>query len=216
MQYDDSPVDAYVVDMGINNLLSLVSALEDTQALKSLTVITANDVERIGKVDRSSVIVLPGNGNFGEASLLLAQSGLSDQLRAWALQGGGLIGICLGMQLLFDESDESPGSAGLGLIPGRCRMLDREGATVPNMGWSGLKWRSPRLPSELSDLGRDVFFNHSFRVETADPYILAWGENGREVFPAIVRSERVIGMQFHPEKSAEAGINLLRHFLWRS
>ena len=173
-------------DYGTGNLHSLAKAL----AARGAKV-------RIGStLDDADALVLPGVGAFGAAARRLAPCRGSIRDAA----GGGLpvLGICLGMQLLADSSEEGPG-IGLGLIPGRVRRL--RARRVPHMGWNRVG-------------ARDFYFANSYVVEPEDPGdVVEWAEHEEDRFPAIVRRGGVLGVQFHPEKSAAAGLDLIDRFL---
>lgn len=189
-------------DYGTGNLHSLGKALERQGA----TVRIDSDV---GDAD---ALVLPGVGAFGAAADRLAPH--ADTIRAAARDGLPILGICLGMQLLLDSSDEGPGE-GLGLIPGRVRQL--RARRVPHMGWNAVE---PERPDPLfgdgggGGEGERFYFANSFVAEPADPaHVAAWTEHEGERFVAGVRNGPVVGAQFHPEKSGEAGLVLLGRFL---
>jgi glutamine amidotransferase len=186
-----------IFDYGAGNLFSLRSAL----AAPGVEVVTEADPVLCLATD---VLVLPGVGAFAHASERLA-AGREAMQRAIV---GGLptVGICLGMQLLFDESEEGSG-AGLGVIPGRVTRLDA--ARLPHIGWNTIEITAqPGIGTPLLDT---AYFANSFAGRPIDTsYVSAWSTHDADRFPAIVRRYRAIGMQFHPEKSAVAGIRFLR------
>jgi len=189
-----------IFDYGAGNLHSLAKAL----AGPGLDVRLEMDPRRAVATD---VLVLPGVGAFGQAAERLApgRETVRDAVR------GGLptIGICLGMQLLFDGSEESSGS-GLGVIPGRVTRLRAN--RVPQIGWNSIDEADDRLfhRAPLST----AYFANSFVCRPDDPEApIAWSTHEGDRFPAAVRAGRVVGMQFHPEKSSAAGVRLLRAFL---
>ena len=143
-------------------------------------------------------ILLPGVGAHGAAMRRLAAAGLADALRNEAAGGRPIIGICLGLQLLFEGSEESAGKPGLGVLAGRVRRLRAGSLPLPHLGWCPV---GPRA--------RAYYFAHSYRVEPSDPSLVIataeWGER----FPAAVASGTVVGFQFHPERSGDAGLDLL-------
>lgn len=204
-----------LVDYGIGNLRSLQKAFEAA----GVPVIRTGDPAAVAAADR---LVLPGVGAFGACAGELRRRGLADAVRQRVMAGVPLLGVCVGMQLLFETSDERPGAdghphAGLGLLPGRVvRFADGVAGTdgarlkVPHMGWNRLVARSahPVLPPDAPH----VYFVHSYHAVAADPAdVLAVAQYGVEV-PAIVGRGNVVGVQFHPEKSQGAGLDLLRRF----
>jgi glutamine amidotransferase len=198
-----------VFDYGAGNLHSLVKALA---AAPHVDVRVAADPSRAVETD---VLVLPGVGAFGAAAARLAAGGGEGRERMREAVRGGLplLGICLGMQLLFDESEEGGGpGAGLGVIPGRVTRL--RARRVPQIGWNELEdARDPLL--EAAPL-RMAYFANGYACRPAhDECVAAWSEHEGDRFPAMVRGGggRVVGVQFHPEKSSAPGVELLRAFL---
>ena len=134
--------------------------------------------------------------------------------RDWAQAGRPLLGICLGMQLLFESSTENEGATGLGLLAGEVTALDAPGLKVPHMGWEPVRWERPsRLASER-DRGAETpfYFVHSFAARPADPEVVVGTAEWGERFAAVVERDSVFGAQFHPEKSSSAGLELLAGF----
>lgn len=185
-------------DYGTGNLHSLRKALE----LQGVRV-------RVGDaVDGADAVVLPGVGAFGAAATRLAPH--ADALRRATAGGLPVLGICLGMQLLLDTSEEGPGG-GLSLIPGRVTRL--RAARVPHMGWNEVRARGAG-PLFAGIDGRRFYFANSFAAEPLDERDVAAGvEHEGVTFPAALRRGTVAGVQFHPEKSGPAGLRLLRNFL---
>jgi glutamine amidotransferase len=209
-------VDVAILDYGSGNLHSLAKALQRVGASPRVVAEPAAAVS-------AQALVLPGVGAFGDAAARL-RPGLATLRRALA---GGLpcLGICLGMQLLFAASDEGEGE-GLAVLPGRVRRL--RGPRLPHMGWNDVEPArpDPLLPdsllpdplppdSLLPDLAPlTAYFAHSYAAEPADrAQVLAWTTFGEERFPSAVRCGAVVGVQFHPEKSAEPGLALLGRFV---
>lgn len=163
------------------------------------------------KFDGISRLILPGVGAFPRAMENLEKYRLLDKITAHASAGKPILGICLGMQLLFESSEEFGHSKGLGLIPGSIIKINTE-MVLPHMGWNNLKisQKIPLLEGIAQD--SDVYFVHSFRAETEDKYIGASAEYG-ETIPAVVFRENIMGTQFHPEKSLKWGEKIMTNFL---
>ena len=194
-----------VVDYGIGNLRSAEKALQHLGADARLT---PDEAEIAG----AAAVVLPGVGNFGACMRALRASGLEAVARAAATDGRPFLGICVGMQMLFDGSDESPGEAGLGVVGGRITRLP---ATVrlPQMGWNTLDARpGSKLLAGLPDPAW-CYFVHSYAPEPADEAdVAAWCDYGRRFAAAIERGP-LWATQFHPEKSSAVGLALLANFV---
>ncbi len=196
-----------VLNYHMSNLRSATKALE----LLGADVRVAQTPEQAHGADG---IVLPGVGHFGPAMERIRGQGLDEVARGAAGEGVPLLGICLGLQLLFDSSEESPGVAGLGLIPGEVRRLvtDRK---LPQIGWNRVTWRadSVLVPPEPDASASTYYFVHSYSVVPTDPnHVLGTVRYGGE-FVAAAHAGHVVGVQFHPEKSSRAGLALLRRWL---
>lgn len=196
-----------IVDYGVGNLFSLARSFA---AIGVEVEITA-DPEKLRSADK---ILLPGVGAFGDAADKLRATGLDKVVIEQANAGKPLMGICLGMQLLFDEGLEYGCHKGLGLIPGRVISISEvipQGLKIPHMGWNGLDFQkeSPLL-SKIKD-GDCVYFVHSFCAVDCDDAVIATAEYGAPV-TAAVQKGNVFGCQFHPEKSGTVGLNILRAF----
>lgn len=196
-----------IIDYDAGNLRSVEKAL---QALGEETVIT-RDREEILSADR---VILPGVGAFGDAMEKLHQYGLVEVIRQVVKNGTPFLGICLGLQLLFEESEESQGVLGLGILKGKIRRIpDTPGLKIPHMGWNSLILRpGTRL---FSGLGEEpyVYFVHSYYLEAADPEIVAASADYGVVIHAAVESGNVFACQFHPEKSSDTGLQILKNFI---
>ena len=159
-------------------------------------------------------VILPGVGAFGDCMAHLEAHGFADAVRGWIGEGRPFLGICVGMQALFDESEESPGVRGLGVLPGVVRRfaLGPEWK-VPQMGWNRVAWQRPDCPLFAGVPDRSHFyFVHSFYPDPADPSVVAGRtEYGVEYASAVWR-DRLLAVQFHPEKSQAAGLQMLRNF----
>jgi glutamine amidotransferase len=190
---------ATLFDYGAGNLHSLAKALVAAGARVEVTT-------DAGALARAGLVVLPGVGAFGAAVARLSAARAS--LAAALAAGTPCLGICLGMQLLFDGSDEGPGP-GLGLLTGRVTRL--AAPRVPHLGWNTLTGDEPLLARARLDT---AYHAHSFACRPRDPGVVtAWCTHGTDRFPAVVRTARTVGVQFHPEKSSAPGIAFLRAFL---
>ncbi|MBI2684641.1 MAG: imidazole glycerol phosphate synthase subunit HisH [Actinobacteria bacterium] len=200
-----------VLDYGMSNLHSACKALEFVGAEVTVT----ESVVPLGGID---AVVLPGVGHFGEAARRIRTQGLDTLVRDAVAAERPLLGICLGMQLLFDSSEEAPGAAGLSIIPGVVRRLETR-AKLPNIGWRAVEW------SGVSDIAqaqatRDgvadaYYFVHTYGCEPLDPAAVVGTAEHGVTFCAAVNRGSVDGVQFHPEKSSRAGIALLGRWLAR-
>ncbi len=205
-----------VIDYGMGNLLSVRRGLEHCGAKVTLTA----DPEQILAAKR---VVLPGVGAFGNAMQALERLGLVAVIRELARRQTPLLGICLGMQLLLDESEEFGNTAGLGLIPGRVIAVPATTATgqsqkIPHVGWNALvssqgrkDWQATVLQEVKS--GEAVYFVHSFMASPNDAaHRIADCIYGGKPISAVIARYNVIGCQFHPEKSGEVGLKILKRF----
>ena len=202
-----------VVDYGVNNLRSVVRALDASGHVATLTA----DPETVRCADH---LLVPGVGNFGQASRNLDTTGLGAAIREVAGSGRPVMGICLGLQLFFSASEEAPDARGLGLLPGRVARFTT-GLPVPHVGWARVELtgagRTHAMLSHLDGAEAPYFYHvHSYHPDAVpEDAVLATGEYDHR-FPTIVGRENVIGAQFHPEKSQRAGIDLLDAFTrWR-
>lgn len=196
-----------IVDYGVGNLFSLRSSFA---ALGAEATVTADASE----LRRAEKIILPGVGAFGDAADKLRASGLDRPLQDEAASGKPLLGICLGMQLLFDTGFEYGEHAGLGLIPGEVRAIAEAvppGLKIPHIGWNALRFRKPTPLFKYVAEGDCVYFVHSFAARGCDDYVTAETEYGVWLTAAVERGN-VFGCQFHPEKSGSVGLDILRAF----
>jgi glutamine amidotransferase len=201
------PVRVTVLDYRMSNLRSAVKALERLGAAATV----ARAADEVGEPD---ALLLPGVGHFGEAARRIVASGLDAPVRAAVADGTPLLGICLGMQLLFSSSEEDPGARGLGVLPGSVRRL-RTREKVPHIGWSEVTWRegAPLAPAGGGAHERTYYFVHSYACVPEDPAdVMGTADHGVE-FAAAAGRGSVAGVQFHPEKSSDAGIGLLGRWL---
>lgn len=199
-----------IIDYGMGNLFSVSKALERL----NVPYFISGDSHKLMKADG---LILPGVGSFKEAMELLNRFGLAEMMKEYVQNGKPLLGICLGMQLLFQESEENGMTEGLKILPGTVKRFSGITASderykVPHMGWNCLKFlqSSPIFQDIKEDY---VYFVHSYYVETSNKdVILAESTYQGEQVPAIVGKGNVFGMQFHPEKSGKLGMALLHNF----
>ena len=193
-----------IIDYGAGNLHSVKNALD---FLGADSVITGN-TEEILNADK---VILPGVGAFGEAMSALTSSGLDAVVKQIVQNGTPLLGICLGLQLMFEESEESPGVKGLGLFKGKCVKIPEHGLKIPHMGWNSIE-----LAKNSKILKEDniyVYFVHSYYLNTPDEEIVsAYTQYGEKLGIAVER-DNVFATQFHPEKSGDAGMTILSNFI---
>ena len=199
-----------IIDYGVGNLFSLRSSLRAIGAQAEI----AGDAETLRRADG---LILPGVGAFADAAALLRRDGLDQTGIALAREGRPLLGICLGMQLLFDRSLEYGDHPGLGLIPGTVapiRDVIPAGYKVPHIGWNALHFPKDRPVSPLFRHIREgdcVYFVHSYYGADCQADTIATAEYGPELTAAVGR-DNVLGVQFHPEKSGRVGLDILRAF----
>jgi imidazole glycerol-phosphate synthase subunit HisH len=193
-----------VVDYGIGNLGSVLKAFRYVGTPAVLT----DDPAVLRQAD---ALVLPGDGAFGATMDEIGRRGLVAPLRAAAAEGRTVLGICIGMQVLFEESEEHGFHRGLGLLPGRVRHLDVP-LPVPHMGWNRLHFRRSHPLLEGLESGCHVYFVHSYFCDAPADVVLAGTDYGRDV-PAIVGRGNVLGVQFHPEKSQAVGLRMVANFV---
>lgn len=196
-----------VIDYGVGNLFSLCSSLEYIGADATVT----GDPDEIRRADK---IILPGVGAFEEAIAMLRESGLADVICEQARAGKDIMGICLGMQLLFDRSFEYGEHEGLGLIRGSVVSMEGripEGLKIPHIGWNELHFDKDHKLFKYLNKGDCVYFVHSYFASDCNDAVIATAEYGIELTAAVAR-DNVMGCQFHPEKSGEAGLKILKAF----
>lgn len=196
-----------IVDYGMGNIRSVLNALREVQAEGEL-VSDPRDISRRGK------LILPGVGAFGAAMENLRRTGIDRSLEEARSAGALILGICLGMQLLLGSSEEGGKHTGLGWIKGRVlRFPDRAELRVPHMGWNELRFRREHALTRGVADGSDVYFLHSYYCSCEEPGdVLATATHGVE-FAAMLARDNLMGIQFHPEKSQQPGIAMLRNFV---
>lgn len=194
-----------LVDYGSGNLRSVGKALEAAGATVPF-IRTADELKTL------DAVVVPGVGSFGDCASNLRSTGLWEPLKAWVRAGRPYLGICLGYQLLFESSEESPGVEGLGVLPGRVVRFPSGALKVPHMGWNTLENTRGPLYGNLGE-APSFYFVHSFYPVPADPALVSASCGYGELFAASVSLGALHAVQFHPEKSQATGLSLLRNFL---
>ena len=194
-----------IVDYEAGNLRSVQKAVEH---LGQQAVVTSSPAE-IESADR---IIFPGVGAFGNAMESLARLGLVVPLQDAIARHKLFLGICLGMQLLFQESEESPGVNGLAVLPGRVKRFPRH-LKVPHLGWNELRQRGACALWSGIEENSSFYFAHSYYVAPDDPAIVTATSDYEMEFPIALRKDNLYGVQFHPEKSQKAGLQVLNNFL---
>ncbi|MCK6544883.1 imidazole glycerol phosphate synthase subunit HisH [Myxococcota bacterium] len=195
-----------VVDYGMGNLRSIARALERAGA----TVAVSDDARVIATADR---LVIPGQGAFGQATARLAEKALAEPLAAAILAGRPVLGVCLGLQLLFETSEEAPGAEGLGVLAGAVKLLPLgPGLKRPHMGWAPVEHASDHPVLAASPSGEAFYFVHSFAAFEAPGAHVATCRHGVSFVAAVAR-DHLVATQFHPEKSQAAGARLLAAWL---
>jgi glutamine amidotransferase len=195
-----------IVDYGMGNLRSVTKACEQLGA--AATVV--DSAEAISGAER---LIVPGVGAFGDAMHELNRLGLVEPIREFARSGRPMLGICLGLQVLFESSEEAPGVPGLRLLRGTVKRFSVDTLKVPHMGWNRLEARaSSRL---LRGIAPDpyVYFVHSYYVAPEDEAVIAATTDYGITFVSAVETGALFGVQFHPEKSQKTGLEILRRFL---
>lgn len=198
-----------LVDYGAGNLRSVANALRSIGI--EPTIAAAPEA-----LTGSTHLVLPGVGSFGDCMAQLESRALLTAIREWLAAGKPYLGICLGYQILFDSSEETPGVAGLGIVPGSVRRFKQTpGLKIPHMGWNSVIPRKPET-GVWTGLGTEPYFYyvHSyFPVPENQEVIAAETTYGDDAFAAAIELPNLFACQFHPEKSQDAGIRLIRNFL---
>ena len=201
-----------ILDFGINNLFSIKKALEK---VGSNTIITSNKEEILD----SDALILPGVGSYARAMNSLRENNLVDTIHEFSKTNKYVLGICLGMQLLMDSSEEFGYNNGLGLIEGVCKKFDDSKLTVPHIMWNKIEIVKEKKiknisPIDLPQNENQMYFVHSYYVEPKDKStILTKTLYQNFEFCSAVQKEKIIGFQFHPEKSSFKGIQILKNFI---
>ena len=200
-----------IVDYGVGNIFSIKRSLDFIGVDSFLT----QDPDEVRKADK---IILPGVGAFGDAASKLREHGMDGAINDSVSKGVPLLGICLGMQLLFDESMEYGNHKGLGLIPGKVedmnKLVSGSDVLIPQMGWNALSFPGDKPKNELFKYineGSYVYFVHSYSAVDCDESVIATSDYTYPVTAAVAK-DNVYGVQFHPEKSGDVGLNILKGF----
>ncbi len=197
-----------IIDYGVGNLFSLTCSFK---AIGQEVIVTSDKAQ----IDAAEKIILPGVGAFEDAIAKLRESGLDKVVVEQAKKGKLIMGICLGMQLLFDKNFEYGVFDGLSLISGEVKPIDDiipNNLKVPHMGWNALKFSKNKHPLfKYVEEGDCVYFVHSYSAQNCDDSVIALAEYGADL-TAAVANKNVLGCQFHPEKSGEVGLKILKAF----
>lgn len=197
-----------IVDYGVGNLFSLCSSF---QKIGAEAVVTSE--KRV--IENAEKIILPGVGAFEDAAKKLRETGLGELVKAQAKSGKYMMGICLGMQMLFDKSYEYGCHDGLGLISGNVTPIKgfvRDGLKIPHIGWNALHFPREHFLFRYLKEGDYAYFVHSYHATDCKDSVIATTEYDKELTAAVAK-DNVLGCQFHPEKSGDVGLNILRAFV---
>ena len=196
-----------IIDYDAGNIKSVEKALD----FLGQDVVITGEPEKILKADK---VILPGVGAFGDAMANLRRTGLDEVIRQAAGRGTPFLGICLGLQLLFERSDEAPGVEGLGILKGEIlRIPEKEGLKIPHMGWNSLHLENNGRLFRGIEEGAYVYFVHSYYLKAAGEGIVKASTEYSVHIHASVEKDNVFACQFHPEKSSDVGISILKNFV---
>ena len=196
-----------IIDYDAGNIKSVEKAM----LLLGQQVVITRDKETILNADK---VILPGVGAFGDAMAKIRQYGLEEVIHQVVEKKTPFLGICLGLQLLFERSDETPGVEGLGILKGEIlRIPDKEGLKIPHMGWNSLSF--PRAGRLFKDLPEEsyVYFVHSYYLKAEDEEIVTATTDYSTLIHASVEKNNIFACQFHPEKSSDVGLQILKNFV---
>jgi glutamine amidotransferase len=194
-----------VLDYGMGNLRSVEKGFEQVGGTCEIT----SDYDRIAAADG---VVLPGVGAFPKAMERIVELGLDRAIAAAADRGQPILGICLGLQLLFESSTELGGADGLGLLEGHVVEIPAGGRKIPHIGWAAVSWAKPSRLTDGLRPGEPFYFVHSCVVEPTPEELVGTAVYGGQ-FACVAERDRIYGVQFHPEKSSSAGLRLLENFV---
>ena len=198
-----------ILDLGINNLSSMVRSIENNSRDYDQICV----VSELSEIKDAELIVLPGLGHYQAGMRALEESGLSKYVKDYCENGTRIVGICLGMQLLFECSEEAPGIQGLKILEGVVKFLPST-ESVPNIGWDEVKIRQESVNFSSLEKGKDFYFDHSLcATEIPDEVVLTETPFGESHFISSVLNGNVLGFQFHPEKSGKIGQSLVGDIL---
>ncbi len=199
-----------LIDYGAGNIQSVIKALE---YIGCNEVVVTSDSTVLMSADAA---ILPGVGSFGHAMQCLSESGLTDTVKEYIASGKPFLGICLGLQMLFEESEESPGVQGLGILKGKIKLIPKEYGTdlkIPHIGWNSLDIKKPGGLFEGIQQEAYVYFVHSYYLVAEDRDMVSSQTTYGVKIDASVQKGNLFATQFHPEKSGEVGIQMLRNFI---
>jgi imidazole glycerol-phosphate synthase subunit HisH len=199
-----APGTVALVDYGAGNLRSVENALREVGA----GVVVTRDPEAVRRADR---VVVPGQGSMPECAAAMQRSGVAEALREAVTRGAPVLGICVGLQLLFEDGEEAGGARGLGILPGRIEKLPA-GVKLPHIGWSPVRLVGGSVPLFAPLDGQYVYFAHSYAAPADAPGVALLATHGRPYCAALARGN-LYATQFHPEKSQRVGLALLERFV---
>ena len=197
-----------VIDYGAGNLRSVCNSL------KKLSV-DCHVVKAPSDLNKIQTMIFPGVGSFGDSSDQLKKQSLFEPIREWIINDRPFLGICIGFQMLFDSSEESPGSEGLGIIPGKViKFSEQKNLKVPHMGWNEVQIKNLNDPvwQKIDDLTH-FYFVHSYFPKPDNPEVSSSTTGYGVDFTSSIRFGNIFGTQFHPEKSQKSGLRLIENFL---
>lgn len=201
-----------ILDLGFSNINSVSRAISFL-GYNYFIISKKDDWEGNPNIKK---IIFPGVGSFKEASNALKKKNIEDLIKRYCQEEGHFLGICLGMQLLFDFGEEGGNTKGLGLIQGEVKEIkpNNEQEKIPHNGWNEVQWSDFYCPLRKGIAeGKDFYFNHSYSVSTSDKNIIAFTPFGKDGIVSAVKSKNTFGVQFHPEKSQKLGLMLLKNFI---
>ena len=194
-----------IIDYGVGNLYSVAKAVA---AVGGDVKITSNADDLV----RADKIILPGVGAFGDCMKNLVDSGLIPTIREQIDNKKYLLGICVGLQILFDSSEESPGVAGLGIMNGKIKKIHAENLKIPHMGWNSINFTDSKIFAGVKN-NSYFYFVHSYHAAPDDKNLITATTDYGEKITAAVESENIFATQFHPEKSGDVGLQILKNFI---